>query len=320
MNKTELMNRVTRTLHKGGFWIKQHSPQILTVAGSVGVVAGAVMACKATTKVNFVLEETANKRSVVDEAFERGTVKVQNETGEITYAEYTEKDHQKDLAIVYAQGALNLVKLYAPAVLVGVSGLVCLWSANNLLNKRNAALTAAYATAHQGLKDYRGRVVERFGKELDRELMYNIKAQEIEETVVNEDGTEQVIKKTVDAANPDYNSIYARFFDESCKGWTKSPEDNLRFLKMVQAWANKKLQAEGYLYLNDVYEALGIPKTKAGHVVGWIFDEVHPIGDNFVDFGIYDLYNEKARDFVNGYERVILLDFNVDGDVWSLMK
>ena len=320
MTKEQIMNSVTRTLHKGGFWLKKHSPEIMTAVGTVGVVAGAVMACKATTKVNFILEETANKRATVDEAFERGTVKIKNDAGEITYAEYTDKDHQKDLAVVYAQGAMNVAKLYAPAVLVGVSGLMFLWGANNILHKRNAALTAAYATAHQGLNEYRSRVVERFGKDLDRELMYNIKAQEIEETVTNEDGTEQVVKKTVDVANPDYNSIYARFFDESCKGWTKSAEDNLRFLKMVQAWANKKLQAEGYLYLNDVYEALGIPKTKAGHVVGWIFDEAHPVGDNFVDFGIYDLYNEKARDFVNGYERVILLDFNVDGNVWELMQ
>ena len=319
MNKTDLMNKVTRKLHKGGFWIKKHSPQILTVAGSVGVVAGMVMVGKATTKINPILEETKENIERVHVGAEKGEVKaVVN--GEVVMVPYSEKDAQKDLTIYYAQGALKLVKLYAPAVIVGGAGLVCLWSANNILNKRNAALTAAYATAHQSLKDYRGRVVDRFGKDLDRELMYNIKAKEIEETVINEDGTEQVVKKTVDVAHPDYNSIYARFFDEGCKGWTKSAEDNLRFLKMVQAWANKKLQADGFLYLNDVYEALGIPKTKAGHVVGWIFDEAHPVGDNFVDFGIYDLYNEKARDFVNGYERVILLDFNVDGNVWEMMQ
>lgn len=319
MTKVDFMNGVTRTLHKGGFWIKKHSPEILTVTGSIGVVIGAVMVGTATTKINPILEETKENLERVREGAERGEVKaVVN--GEIAMIPYSEKDAQKDLTIFYAQGALKLAKLYAPAVMVGLGGLACLWGANNILHKRNAALTAAYAVAHKSLADYRGRLVDRFGKDLDRELMYNIKAQEIEEVVVNEDGTEQVVKNTVDVANPDYNSIYARFFDESCKGWSKCPEDNLRFLKMVQAWANKKLQAEGYLYLNDVYEALGIPKTKAGHVVGWIYDEVHPIGDNFVDFGIYDLYNEKARDFVNGYERVILLDFNVDGDVWSLMK
>jgi hypothetical protein len=240
--------------------------------------------------------------------------------GEVAMVPYAAEDAKKDLAIYYAQGAVKLAKLYAPAVLVGVSGLMCMWGANNMLRKRNAALTAAYAGAFQSLKDYRGRVVERFGKELDNELMYNVKAKEIEEIEIGEDGTEHVVTKTVDAADPNLNSIYARFFDEYCKGWTKSPEDNLRFLKMVQAWATKKLQSQGYLYLNDVYEALGIDKTKAGHVVGWIYDEVHPVGDNYVDFGIYNLYNEKARDFVNGRERSILLDFNVDGNVWEMMQ
>ena len=306
-------------MHKGGFWLKKHSPEILTAVGSITVVASAVMVGRATTKINPILEETRSNVEHVHNGVEKGEVKaVVN--GEVTLVPYSAEDAKKDLAIYYAQGAVKLAKLYAPAVIVGFSGLACMWSANNILRKRNVALTAAYAGVFQSLKDYRGRVVDRFGKELDRELMYNIKATEIEETVVNEDGTEHVVKKTVDVANPDYNSIYARFFDESCKNWTKSPEDNLRFLKMVQSWANKKLEADGYLYLNDVYEALGIPKTKAGHVVGWVFDKVHPIGDNFVDFGIYDLYNEKARDFVNGYERNILLDFNVDGNVWEMMQ
>lgn len=319
MNKNELMNKFTRTLHKGGFWVKQHSPEILTVVGTIGVVASAVMVGRATTKIDPILEETRENIDRVNAGAENGEVKAMV-NGEVTMIPYSEKDAQKDLTIYYAQGAVKLIKLYTPAVVVGVSGLACLLGANNIMRKRNAALTAAYAVAHKGLEDYRSRVIERFGKDLDRELMHNIKAQEIEETVVNEDGTEQVVKKTVDVANPDYNSDYARFFDEGCKGWTKSPEDNLRFLKMVQAWATKKLQTEGYLYLNDVYEALGIPKTKAGHVVGWIYDEANPVGDNFVDFGIYNLYNEKARDFVNGYERVILLDFNVDGNVWKLMQ
>jgi hypothetical protein len=319
MTKTQFMNNVTRTIHKGGFWLKKHSPEILTVAGTIGVVVSGVMIGKATTKIDPILEETKENIERVHTGAERGEVKAMV-NGEVAMVPYSEKDAQKDLVIYYVQGALKLAKLYGPAVMVGVSGLACLLGANNMLHKRNAALTAAYATAHQSLEGYRSRVVERFGKDLDRELMYNIKAKEIEETVVNEDGTEQVVKKTVEVAYLNDKSEYARFFDDGCKGWTKSPEDNLRFLKMVQAWANKKLQAEGYLYLNDVYEALGIPKTKAGHVVGWIFDEEQPVGDNYVDFGIYDLYNEKARDFVNGYERVILLDFNVDGNIWELMQ
>lgn len=319
MTKTEIMNNVTRTLHKGGFWLKKHSPEILSVAGAVGVVASTVMACKATTKVNPILEEAKNNLEHIHDCAATGECRAMV-NNEVVTVPYSEDDHKKDITIVYAQTAVKFVKLYGPAVIIGAASIGCLLGANNILRKRNVALTAAYATAHQSLNEYRGRVVERFGRELDQELMYNIKAKEIEETVVHEDGTEETVTKTINVADPNYNSIYARFFDEYCKGWTRSAEDNLRFLKMQQAYANKKLQSQGYLYLNDVYEALGIPKTKAGHVVGWIYDEAHPVGDNYVDFGIYDLYNEKARDFVNGREMSILLDFNVDGNVWEMMQ
>ena len=124
----------------------------------------------------------------------------------------------------------------------------------------------------------------------------------------------------MDAVDPNMYSDYARIFDDGCTGWSKNAEYNLMFLKQQQAYANTLLKNNGYLFLNEVYDMLGIPRSKAGQVVGWIYDEKNPIGDNFVDFGIYDLYNEKARDFVNGYERSIVLDFNVDGNVWDLMQ
>jgi hypothetical protein len=91
------------------------------------------------------------------------------------------------------------------------------------------------------------------------------------------------------------------------------------FLRAQQQYANDKLRANGHLFLNEVYDMLGIPRTKAGQVVGWVYDAENPIGDNYVDFGIYDIHRETVRNFVNGYERTILLDFNVDGNIWDLM-
>lgn len=319
MKKTELLNKVTRTFHKAGLKLQKHSPEILVVTGVVGVVASAVMACKATTKVNFVLEETKDNVDVIHNALERGTVKSEQD-GEIAEIAYTEEDHKKDLAIVYAKTGLKLVKLYGPAVIIGAASLGCILTSHNIMRKRNVALAAAYATVDRGFKEYRERLIERFGKDVDRELKYNIKAKEIEETVVNEDGTEQVVKKTVEVADPNLNSDYARFFDEYCAGWTKDPEANLMFLKQQQNYANDMLKAKGRLFLNEVYELLGIPITKAGQVVGWVYDKNNSVGDNFVDFGIYDLHNENKRLFVNGHERSILLDFNVDGNIWELMQ
>ena len=301
-------------MHKAGFQLKKHSPEILIVTGVVGAVASTVMACKATLKVNDVLDKAKQDINNIHD------VAADVEAGIRPATAYTPEDKKRDLTIVYTKTGIELVKLYAPAVTVGALSIVSLVSSHRILKKRNVALAAAYATVDKGFKEYRGRVIERFGKELDRELKYNIRSKEIEEKIIDENGEEKTVTKTVEVADPNLNSDYARFFDESCPGWEKDPEFNLTFLKMQQSYANEKLKCQGHLFLNEVYDMLGIPRTKAGNIVGWIYDEKNPIGDNFVDFGIYDLYSERKRAFVNGYERSILLDFNVDGDIWSLMK
>lgn len=306
MNKNEIMANVTKSFYKASLKLKKYSPEILITTGIIGTIASTVMACKATTKVGAILDESKNTIDIIHDGMENGKI-----NGE----EYTQEDGKKDLAIVYAQTGMKFAKLYGPSVLLGAASIGCILASHNIINKRNIALAAAYTTVDRGFKDYRNRVIERFGKELDKELKYNIKAQQIEETVTDEKGKEKTVTKTIEVADPNYYSDYARFFDEGCLGWEKNPEMNLYFVKQVQNWANDKLKAQGYLFLNDVYEALGIPKTSAGQVVGWIYDEKCPIGDNFVDFGIYDVHSEAKRNFVNGYERNILLDFNVDGNI-----
>lgn len=310
MKVKEIINSVSYNAHRIGFKIKKASPEIMVVAGVVGVVTSTVMACKATTKVNDILEETRKQVDDVHNVLDSDV---------IAEEEYNNDDAKKDLAIIYTQTGVKLIKLYAPSVIVGALSITGILASHKILKKRNVALTAAYATIDRSFKEYRGRVVERFGKELDRELRYNIKAQEIEEKTVDKDGNETVEKKTISVVDPNMYSDYARIFDNGSMGWTKDPEYNLMFLKLQQNQANDRLRAQGYLFLNDVYDMLGIPRTKAGQIVGWIYDEDNPVGDNFVDFGIYDIYNEKACDFVNGRERSIVLDFNVDGNILDMI-
>lgn len=311
MKKVDMLNNVTRNLHKFGFKLKKHSPEILVVAGVVGVVASGVLACKATLKVNEVVDKSKKEIDKIHIASEKG----KTNAGEV----YTQEDAKKDLTIVYVQTGVKFAKLYGPSIALGALSIASIFASHKILRNRNTALIAAYAAVENGFKDYRDRVIDRFGKELDKELKYGIRAKEIEEKVANEDGSETTVKRTVEVVDPNLHSPYAKFFDDGCTGWEKNAEYNLMFLKRQQAHANDLLREQGYLYLNDVYAMLGIPKTKAGQVVGWVYDEQDPIGDNFVDFGIYDLYNDKARDFVNGLERTILLDFNVDGNIWELM-
>ena len=308
----QLPSNVTRAIGKATLQLKKHSPEILVVAGVAGTVASAVMACKATLKVHEVIEDAKDDIADIHEATENGYTKAGKE--------YTIEDSKKDLTIVYAQTGLKFVKLYGPAIALGALSITGVVASHNILRKRNIALAAAYTAVDKGFKEYRGRVVERFGKDLDRELRYNIKAKEIEETVVHEDGTEQTVKKTVKVVDPNNFSEFAKVFECGSEGWDENPEYSLLFLKNQQAWANNKLKSQGYLFLNEVYDMLGIPRTSAGQIVGWVYDEKNPIGDNFVDFGIYDPTNPKACDFVNGIEKNIVLDFNVDGVIWDLIQ
>ena len=314
MKKTEIFTTVTRAIHKVGFQLKKHSPEILVAAGVVGTVTSTVMACKATTKLSTILDKSKEDIETIHEVMENP---------EMVNEEYTAEDGKKDLAIVYAQTGVDIFKLYAPSVILGAISITCIVASHTILKKRNVALAAAYATVDKGFKQYRSRVIDRFGEELDKELKYNIKAKEIEEIVVNEDGTESTVKKTVHVATP-YDSPFAIFFDDYCSGYNKdSAEANKTFLLYQQAYANDKLRRQGYLFLNDVYEMLGAPLTTAGRVVGWLYDEKNPKLDNYVDFGIFDQcgvekYDERKRAFVNGAEKAVLLDFNVDGNILEM--
>lgn len=304
---SNISTKAASFVKKTGFQLRQYSPEILVVAGVIGTVVSAVMAYKATTKVNDILEQ--HKEDVE---------KIHTVAKDEKYAdEYTESDMKKDLTIVYAQTALKFAKLYGPAVLLGGLSITGILTSNNILRKRNIAIATAYAALDKSFKGYRERLTERYGETVDRELQYGIKAQKIEETVVDENGKTKKTKTIVPVVENEKNSVYARFFDETNPNWEKNPDYNLMFLRAQENYANQRLRADGYLFLNDVYESLGIPKCSIGQVVGWIYDPEDQNADCHVSFGIYDLYRAVTRDFVNGFEPAILLDFNVDGVMWD---
>lgn len=321
MNKNEFMMSVSRAVHTAGFTLKKHSPEILVTVGVVGGIVSAVMACRATTKASTIIEDHKEQVEAVHKALETPDAQYKDEDGSVH--DYTEETAKKDLVTIYAHTGLDFVKLYGPSVLLGAASVSCIFASVNILHKRNAAIAAAYTLVDKSFKEYRGRVIERFGKELDRELKYNIKTKEVEveETVVDEDGNETVVKKkaTVHVSEGVNHNHLTRCFDETNPNWTKSPEQNLIFLHQQQSYASRLLRERKILTLNDVYELLGFERSAAGQLVGWVYDEKNPIGDNYVDFGIFDMSDEQKRLFVNGHERSIWLDFNDDGYIMDYM-
>ena len=307
-----LTSAFTKIAGRTGLVLRKHSPEILLVTGIVGGVGAAVLACRATLKVEGILDNHRSKVGKIAECWEK--VK----EGDISLDEYSEEDHQKDLAVVYTQTAVDFIKVYGPAVTLGIASVACIVGGHGILKRRNVALIAAYKAIEEGFNAYRKRVVAEHGEEVDYMYKNGLHAETVTETEVGEDGKATKVKKTkLVAENPDKYSIYARYFDETSPEWANASEYNLTFLKTQQNYYNNMLQARGHVFLNEVYDALGLPRSRAGSIVGWAMTDD---GDNFIDFGIFDGDKMISRDFVNGHEKSILLDFNVDGVIYDLLK
>lgn len=287
---------ITQKIAHTGLVASKHAPSYLFGVGVVGVVGSTVLACRATLKLDEVLTNAQRDLEIVK------TIEVED---------YSESDRQKDISLIHVKTSVKIVKLYAPAIIVGGASIAALTHSHNILTKRNAALTAAYASLEKGFKEYRERVVEKYGEEEDRNFRYG--TEEVE--IVGEKGK----KKTVTRVGPHGASIYAKFFDELSPDWNRDPEYNMIYLQCQQNYLNDMLRARGHVFLNEVYDKIGVPRTKAGSVVGWLMSKDRTT-DNYIDFGIFTGDNYKIRDFVNGREGAILLDFNVDGMIYDKIE
>lgn len=322
---SKVTTALSRNAGKFGMKVRKASPEIGMVIGTVAIVSGVIGACRSTTKLSQITEQTKKDLNDIHGAIENP------EEYNLEPGDYTEKDAKRDLFITYSKCAVEMVKLYAlPVAAIGL-GLGCFYNSHHIMTKRNVALAAAYASVDKSFKQYRDRVVARFGKEMEKELRYDIKAQTYEHVTTDAKGKEKIVTEIVEVVSDDPTtySEFARFFDESCGEWENDAEYNLMFLKGMEARANDLLRSRGHLFLNEVYRMLGIQETKAGQIVGWTYDKINgesltvdengePAGDGFVSFGIFES-RRANRKFVNGYEPVILLDFNVEGNVLDLI-
>ena len=305
-----LLTGTSALVGRGAFAVKAHSPEILLVLGITGTVASTVLACRATLKVDEVLDAHKEKTDKINTCWQ----KVQD--GEIDSEKYSEQDHQKDLVVTYTQTVVDFIKLYGPPVLLGAASIACIIGGHRIMMKRNVALVAAYKALDSGFKAYRKRVIAEHGEEADYLYKNGLSKVEVTEMpYTDEDGVKhEQTTKTIYTGDPNDISVYAKFYDESCRNWTKNAEYNLFFLKSQQTYFNNMLMARGHVFLNEVYDALGMDRTQAGAMVGWVLGD-GSTGDGHIDFGIFDGNNPRARAFVNGYENAILLDFNVDGPI-----
>lgn len=291
---------VTRNLRKSGLVLKKFSPQILTYAGIAGVVVAGVIAAKNTLKLeneldglNADLAATKAKEA----ALEREPIEAEV------------RQFRNERIFAYSKASTRIAGLYVVPVALGAVSIGCIVGGHTILQRRNVALTAAYAALDKSFREYKDRVVKQLGLDGEAELLSKAEV----ETTVDENGVEHTTTKTVVTGK----SPYAVIFDETCSEWMKESEYNRLYLKNMQDFANDMLHAHGSLLLNDVYDMLKLDRTPAGAIVGWV---VNGSGDNFVDFDIYNPLNKAALGpSTSRADNVWHLDFNVDGVVYDLL-
>ena len=308
-------NSVKLVMSNVGMQVKKHGPEIMIAVGVVGGVTSGVLACKATLKAKDIIDESKKDRQLIEDLHD-GKIEVD--------AKYTDEDYKKDVVVHTTQTAIQVAKVYAPAISIGIVSIASILGGYNVMRKRNVAIAAAYSAVSEGFRTYRNRVIDKYGKEVDRELKYGYKSEKVEVQEVNEEtGEIKNVKKKVNVITADNLSEYAKMFTNESHCWENNFEYNMMFLRAQQQYANDILIARGHLFLNEVYEMLGIPHTKAGQLVGWVYNPNNPDVDNYVDFNLPsndDVFMEHiAADGEKKYDRCIPLDFNVDGYVLDLI-
>lgn len=306
----DVKNSITRTAGKVKLWGIKRSPEILLAAGIISGGVALFCAVKETLKAEEVLDEHERKMDEV-----RGALELANTSEE--EVDYTEEDAKKDKVKAYIQTGWAFARLYAPTVLFAGLSLTCILTSHGIMRKRNLALAATLATVRSAFDEYRGRVLRDLGPDMDNHFLYDDVEKVIEKEVTDDNGKTKKVKEKYKA--PVATSAYSRFYDESNPNWEKDGSANYFFIRCQMLYLQNKLIANGYLFLNDVYKALGLPITIAGQSAGWIYDFNNRDNTiiNFEGFDVNEVNNSPAvRALMNGYERNVLLNFmNIRDDI-----
>lgn len=292
-------NSVTRFASRSALQLSAKSPTLLVVTGVIGLGAAAVLAAKATRKIDPVLEDHAKARIDIEIWVSDG-------------ASVQKREEQRALLDLYMNTGIKLGRIYGPSIFVGVTSAISVLGGHRILVGRHVASLAAYSGLFKEFSAYRSRIASTFGVEREREL-YNGAMLEYEEDP-NHKGEYKLKAKYPETRDGSY---LRPWFDEDNPNWTRDAHHNAMLLRGIQQYMNDQLQVRGHVFLNDVFDALRIPRCPEGAVVGWLRNPVK--GDGYIDFGFMTSQDPQSIGFCNYTEKSVQLNFNIDGNIWELM-
>ena len=295
---------ISRLAGKGALIVSKHAPAILTGLGIAGFTATAVLSAKQTLSVGEVTWEDLNELSTVKAAEDE--------------ERFTKQEIQVAKARAWGNLTKHLLKHYALPLGLGTVSAISLILSHRISASRIAGLSMAYAGLEESFRNYKTRIEEGFGKEETERILAEADNDALEKAKVDyykETGREFQLKPE-ELMRELGVSPYAVVFDQNAKAWEGNEDYSLMILHAQENYANDILCTRGYLLLNEVYKALGLPQTSAGSVVGWVYD--NDDGDGIVEFGNFEALNYREYDPVLGREVTkFVLDFNVDGVIYD---
>lgn len=223
-------------------FLSRNASTILTLIGGAGVVGTAVLAVTATPKAMSRMEEAKIEKG--EELTTWETVKV-------------------------------AAPAYIPAVAVGASTLMCIFGANLLGKRSQAALASAYALVNESYNQYKGKLKELYGEEAHNNIVDAIAVEKAEDIRVYS----QSIATLCDLSVADGTSEPVLFYDEFANRYFQS---TIEQVMNAEYHINRNFVLRGYVTLNEFYEFLGIEQTEYGSTVGWSIcdDEMYWIDFN----------------------------------------
>lgn len=279
--------------------LKKHGPTIMVVGGIGAIIGGTVLACMKTVKEKKIIEET--KAEMEDTRSKLSAVNPED-------PDYTEKDCKKDVRKIYTRAAVSTAKIYAIPAGIIFAGSALVLCGHNILRKRYSALSAAYVTLSSGFEAYRARVRDKIGEDEEYKLYHNI------ETEVIGDGKkkkEMAVMKDASMYDVVFSSATSDYSHDDAE-WNHETQEwegyDVTLVAKTREVLQNRLESKGRVFLNEAKKDLGMDETRAGQVVGWIYDPSDETRDSHIEIDMYPTMDDNG-------EPTLGLAFNVDGPI-----
>lgn len=234
-----------RLAQRSKIYLRKSSPTILSCIGAVGVVATSALAVRATPKA---------LRKI------RADSKINHDGDTEAYSKL--------------EAVRSAWVCYIPAAISGTATIFCIFGANVLNKRQQAALTSAYALLNDSYNNYKDKLRELYGEEAHQKIVDAIAAEKAKDVYITADGICESTSLSFDERNPDdvrlfYDTFSRRYF-----------ESTIAQVLEAEYHLNRNWSLGGDVCVNDFYNFLGIEPIDGGDYLSWFYED----GISWIDF------------------------------------